>query len=421
MAAVPGWETVGDSSFDVEEWKARALAAEQELEEHQETSAELEAELEKELAEKEEQLKVWQSKYQQLDAELGGANERQALRLREATQTVEKLERVNQKLEETTKNQSQLIRKLEQNVDDLERDERESQATISTLETRLNEQTERAIVLESERLEDKDRLEQENQRLRDAYRDLEQDLSVLRINNQRLLASASTRCRAPTTQCRSPSVSAPQSPVNNSPTIQNAVFTYTSSGHRSEVHGRRRGSPVAAGPLRHSKIRGHESPANTSGSSTNSNTSENSVNAAITPKRHDVDRTLVYRNRKHKKCLKHSKSGDSTVTPESPALAKSYTVDFRATPSTPKGLRKSLLYNKSDLPSSVESPRKKTPFLKRVFGLGKHKSSRREKHGSGVSTDFSTSTVREADSEISHECFHTPALRIEDFREASTR
>lgn len=174
----------GDSQ-DIEFWRSRALAAEQELEEHQETSAELEAELEKELKEKEEQLRSWQHKYNQLETE----NSREIERLQDSNQEHstrgEHLERDNDELLKNNKFQMSCIRELEQSVDDLERTKREALHTICTLENELADQMEQCAILEAD-LEEKAKLETEVQRLRDQARDLSSDLMVERKKETRM-------------------------------------------------------------------------------------------------------------------------------------------------------------------------------------------------------------------------------------------
>lgn len=78
---------------DIEYWKEKALAAEEELRDHQETSAELEAELERELKEKEDQLKTWQQKFSSLDTESERTIERLTNQFEESSGRLERLEK----------------------------------------------------------------------------------------------------------------------------------------------------------------------------------------------------------------------------------------------------------------------------------------------------------------------------------------
>ena len=78
---------------DLEYWKEKAIAAEEELKDHQETSAELEAELERELKEKEDQLKTWQQKFSSLDTESERTIERLTNQFGESSGRLERFEK----------------------------------------------------------------------------------------------------------------------------------------------------------------------------------------------------------------------------------------------------------------------------------------------------------------------------------------
>lgn len=162
---------------DIEYWKEKALAAEEELRDHQETSAELEAELERELKEKEDQLKTWQQKFSSLDTESERTIERLTNQFEESSGRLERLEKDYSALCKTSDYQASCIRELEQSVDDLERAKRQALATISVLENDLADQMENCAILEAD-LEQKAKLEDECQRLRDQARDLDNDLNV---------------------------------------------------------------------------------------------------------------------------------------------------------------------------------------------------------------------------------------------------
>jgi len=162
---------------DLEYWKEKAIAAEEELKDHQETSAELEAELERELKEKEDQLKTWQQKFSSLDTESERTIERLTNQFGESSGRLERFEKDYSALCKTSDYQASCIRELEQSVDDLERAKRQALATISVLENDLADQMENCAILEAD-LEQKAKLEDECQRLRDQARDLDNDLNV---------------------------------------------------------------------------------------------------------------------------------------------------------------------------------------------------------------------------------------------------
>jgi len=162
---------------DLEYWKEKAIAAEEELKDHQETSAELEAELERELKEKEDQLKTWQQKFSSLDTESERTIERLTNQFGESSVRLERFEKDYSALCKTSDYQASCIRELEQSVDDLERAKRQALATISVLENDLADQMENCAILEAD-LEQKAKLEDECQRLRDQARDLDNDLNV---------------------------------------------------------------------------------------------------------------------------------------------------------------------------------------------------------------------------------------------------
>jgi len=195
-----------DEEGDLDFWKQRALAAELELEEHQETSAELEAELEKELKEKEAQLRQWQQKYQQLDNDTGRELERLQTDVKEYTQQVERLEAENEDIGKSNRFQISCIRELEQSVDDLERAKREALHTICTLENTIADQMEQCAILEAD-LDEKAKLEAECQRLRDQARDLSQDLLVERRKESKMEKLLMAHQISPGSYSSSPSTS----------------------------------------------------------------------------------------------------------------------------------------------------------------------------------------------------------------------
>jgi len=166
-----------DEEENIEYWKEKALAAEEELKDHQETSAELEAELERELKEKEEQLASWQQKFSNLENDSERTIERLTGQYTESSGKLERLEKDYSALCKTSDYQASCIRELEQSVDDLERAKRQALATISVLENDLADQMENCAILEAD-LEQKQKLEDECQRLRDQARDLDNDLAV---------------------------------------------------------------------------------------------------------------------------------------------------------------------------------------------------------------------------------------------------
>jgi len=166
-----------DEEENIEYWKEKALAAEEELRDHQETSAELEAELERELKEKEEQLASWQQKFSNLENDSERTIERLTGQYTESSGKLERLEKDYSALCKTSDYQASCIRELEQSVDDLERAKRQALATISVLENDLADQMENCAILEAD-LEQKQKLEDECQRLRDQARDLDNDLAV---------------------------------------------------------------------------------------------------------------------------------------------------------------------------------------------------------------------------------------------------
>lgn len=162
---------------DIEYWKEKALLAEEELKDHQETSAELEAELERELKEKEDQLLAIQNKFSNLQTESERTIDRLTSQFTESSGKLERLEKDYSALCKTSDYQASCIRELEQSVDDLERAKRQALATISVLENDLADQMENCAILEAD-LEQKAKLEDECQRLRDQARDLDNDLAV---------------------------------------------------------------------------------------------------------------------------------------------------------------------------------------------------------------------------------------------------
>ena len=92
-----------DEEDNIEYWKEKALAAEEELRDHQETSAELEAELERELKEKEEQLASWHQKFSNLENDSERTIERLTGQYTESSGKLERLEKDYRKLPEITK------------------------------------------------------------------------------------------------------------------------------------------------------------------------------------------------------------------------------------------------------------------------------------------------------------------------------
>ena len=78
---------------DIEYWKEKALLAEEELKDHQETSAELEAELERELKEKEDQLLAIQNKFSNLQTESERTIDRLTSQFTESSGKLERLEK----------------------------------------------------------------------------------------------------------------------------------------------------------------------------------------------------------------------------------------------------------------------------------------------------------------------------------------
>lgn len=252
------------------DWEQRALAAEEELQEYQQTSAEFEAELERELQEKERELQQWRTKFEQLQFESSNTIQRQST---SATENNAKIERQTAKidtLEKTASEQSTKLRKYEQEIDDLQRLERQAAATNSDLEAKLTTQLERNAFLEAD-LEERQRvLEAECQRLRDENRDLGLDLEVHKRQAAAVNSLVPEKSSRPTTPRQ----------INFTPDFQEN-FQQTPTRYTS---------PIPAGPLStntHNYSSTSSSPDCIKNSSTTTTvTSENSV-AAGSKQYHD--------------------------------------------------------------------------------------------------------------------------------------
>ncbi|WFC95591.1 NADH:ubiquinone oxidoreductase [Malassezia brasiliensis] len=151
--------------------------AENGLQEFMESSKELEAELEADIAQTSARADALQAENEALRADVDEWRSKYQQSLAEHNATLGELHRELSKLRESHDAYKTKLRDMELDNDELENAERMINSSLADMERQYNSAMERTALLESE-LEDKTRLEEENQRLKDELRDLREELAV---------------------------------------------------------------------------------------------------------------------------------------------------------------------------------------------------------------------------------------------------
>lgn len=162
----------------VEDMRAALREAETGLQEFMESSKELEAEMEADMAATSQRADALQVENEHLRADVDEWRTKYQKSVSEHTTTLADLQRELTKLRETHDVYKARLRDMEVDNDTLENAERMINSSLKDMEARYNQAIERTSLLETE-LEDKSRLETENQRLKDELRELKEEVAML--------------------------------------------------------------------------------------------------------------------------------------------------------------------------------------------------------------------------------------------------
>ncbi|XP_064406535.1 nuclear distribution protein nudE-like 1 [Halichondria panicea] len=218
-----GEPSFGEVQDELDYWKRRALEYKASLEEvrgefddYQESSRELEAELEAQLEQAEGNNKDLLSRVARLEEENDSLKSKLDVNQSETYVSLSTLQEERSELTALKETLQTYVRQLEQANDDLERGKRSTMSSLEDFEKKLNQAFERNAILENE-LDEKARLGEMCQRLKDEVRDLHAEMS--RENKKRTPTSGSTPLPSvtathtvPTTIRESPLIKANPSP-----------------------------------------------------------------------------------------------------------------------------------------------------------------------------------------------------------------
>lgn len=183
MADSEGDVAFGSLQEELEYWKEKALEYRQSLEEaraefadFQESSGELEGELEAQLDQVEKSNKDLLHRVTRLEDENEGLKAKLESEQAEAYVTISTLQEERVELLALKDALQKYIRQLEQSNDDLERGKRVTVSSLEDFEAKLNQAFERNAILENE-LDEKQRLAEMCQRLKDEVKELHSELN----------------------------------------------------------------------------------------------------------------------------------------------------------------------------------------------------------------------------------------------------
>lgn len=225
MSSTEG-EAIEPSFSDVQEdldyWKTKALEYKASLEEvrgefddYQESSRELEAELEAQLEQAENNNKDLLSRVSRLEEENELFKSKLEVHQSETFVSLSTLQEERAELNALKETLQTYVRQLEQANDDLERGKRATMSSLEDFEKKLNQAFERNAILENE-LDEKQRLGEMCQRLKDEVRDLHAELS--RQNKKRTPQQSEQSSAPPPSLHTTPQ--APPTTIEASPLIK---------------------------------------------------------------------------------------------------------------------------------------------------------------------------------------------------------
>ncbi|CAD6898434.1 unnamed protein product [Tilletia controversa] len=165
------------------------------LQDFMEGSKELEAEMEREISASNKRLTDLQNKNEAMRADVDNWKSKYQSSLSEHNKTLADLNKEVETLRDAHNNYKNKVRDMELTNDELESAERMVQSSLMDMEGRYNVAMEKTALLEEE-LFTKATLEEENQRLKDEIRELNEELSVVR-NMTPSLSRAQSRSDAP--------------------------------------------------------------------------------------------------------------------------------------------------------------------------------------------------------------------------------
>ncbi|PWN47203.1 hypothetical protein IE53DRAFT_390659 [Violaceomyces palustris] len=185
---------------EIRHWKSKVAhmqdtltEAETSLQEFMESSKELESEMDKELNHSNRRIADLQAKNDVLRNEQEEWKTKYQKALAEHNSTLNALQKELSALRESHNLYKNKLRDMEMDNDELENAERMIASSLADMEGKYNKTIERTALLEEE-LVDKSRLEEENQRLKDELRDLNEELAILRdvVDRKRLANRSET-------------------------------------------------------------------------------------------------------------------------------------------------------------------------------------------------------------------------------------
>ncbi|KAI9141630.1 hypothetical protein BKA69DRAFT_1166632 [Paraphysoderma sedebokerense] len=200
------------------------------FDEFQADSKDLETELENEIERLEKSVEDYKSKNESLNRDMEEWKNRYHSSKRESDDTITKLQSELNTIKAEFGELKIRIRDIEQENEELDKLQRISESNAQDLESKYNKALEKIAFLESE-LDEKVKLEEDSQRLRDELRDLQHELSV-RLDNNTILDSSTLP--NPTTSSPSPrQYSLPQESHEPVDTVMSEAGEEQSSSSRS--------------------------------------------------------------------------------------------------------------------------------------------------------------------------------------------
>ncbi|KAK0556159.1 NADH:ubiquinone oxidoreductase [Tilletia horrida] len=204
---------------EIRHWKSKVTdlhdtlnETEATLQDFMESSKELEAEMEREISASNRRLADLQNKNEAMRADVDNWKNKYQNGLTEHNKALADLNKELEVLRESHNIYKTKVRDMELVNDELESAERMVQSSLADMEGRYNNAMERTALLEEE-LVTKATLEEENQRLKDEIRELNEELAVVRNMTPASVSRAQSRADAPERQSvdedrRAPSVEA---------------------------------------------------------------------------------------------------------------------------------------------------------------------------------------------------------------------
>ncbi|PKI83453.1 NADH:ubiquinone oxidoreductase [Malassezia vespertilionis] len=181
-----------DAGDEARHWKAQVRQmqealhdAEAGLQEFMESSKELETELEADIAQSTKRAENLRAENESLRCDVDEWRSKYQKSITEHNSTLADMHRELAMLRESHNAYKSKLRDMELDNDELENAERMINTTLVDMEIRYNQAVERTAELESE-LQTKARLEEENQRLKDLVRDMQEEMDVLKDRTQTL-------------------------------------------------------------------------------------------------------------------------------------------------------------------------------------------------------------------------------------------